>query len=238
MDWAQRLRWPYGLRTLQTLYPIPDSFKKSTPKERAILQEGSNEQLSTPDTRCHWNMLPTEIRAQILKLLMPEHGLRPIPQAGEDLDASDSHVSDFDTSDPRCCDHVMKLREADTIPLNLFQVGKQIYSEALEIFQKKGALQIVIEPDKIRFLNYVLDLTEQTPSHLAFPLPSIFCGMRHYDLQFKFTRGGLGDGRHSWTYRGAREIFKERARMVADALSTNENIESLTVAVPCHCYPG
>ncbi|KAL8661340.1 MAG: hypothetical protein Q9202_005705 [Teloschistes flavicans] len=232
------LRWPYDLPTLQKLYPVPDLFERSTPQEGAMVQEASTKQLAAPGTCCHWNKLPTEIHVQILKLLMPEHGLRPIPQAAGDLDTSDSDVSDFDITDPRCADYVRKVREADAMPINLFLVSKRVSTLAFEIFHMKGPLQVIIEPDKIRFLNQVLDLTYQTPSHLALPLPSIFRRMHQYDLQFKFTKGGLGEAYNTWAYGNAREKFKERARMVADALSTNPNIKSLTVAVPCHCYPG
>ncbi|KAL9576320.1 MAG: hypothetical protein Q9212_007203, partial [Teloschistes hypoglaucus] len=229
-----RLRWPYDLPTLQKLYPIPYSFESFTVKEDATLQEASTEKPTTPDTCCHWNKLPPEIRIQIVKLLMPEYGRRPIPQATGDLDALDS-IPEFVPS-AECYDYVRKLHKADTTHINLFSVSRRMNSEALEIFQKKWPLEIVIEPNKIRFLNQVLDLTDQTPSHLAFPLLSVFSGMHHYDLQFKFTRGGLGETISPWTYREARAKFKERARMVADALSTNKDIKSLTIAVPCHCY--
>ncbi|KAI4194891.1 MAG: hypothetical protein LQ350_007510 [Teloschistes chrysophthalmus] len=229
-----RLTWPHDLPTLQKLYPIPYSFKGFTLKEDAMLQEASIGQPSTPDTCCHWNKLPAEIRVQILKLLMPEHGRRPIPQAAGDLDVSDN-IPQF-TPSAECYDYVRKLHEADTTHISLFSVSRQMCFEALEIFQKKGPLQIVIEPNKIRFLKQVLDLTDQTPSHLAFPLLSVLGGMHHYDLQFKFTRGGLGVSSGPLTYREARTKFRERARMVADALSTNNEIKSLTIAVPCHCY--
>ncbi|KAI4088491.1 MAG: hypothetical protein L6R37_008191, partial [Teloschistes peruensis] len=234
MVYFLRLRWPYDLPTLQRLYPIPYSFKSFTLKEDTISHGPSTEQPLTPDTCCHWDKLPPELRIQILKLLMPEHGRRPIPQAVGDSDTSAS-ITDFDPS-ATCCDYVMTLHEADTTHISLFSVSRRIFFEALEIFRKKGPLQIVIEPNKIRFLNQVLDLTDQTPSHLAFPLLSVLGGMHHYDLQFKFTRGGLEDTIRTWTYREARAKFKERARMIADALSTNKNIKSLTIAVPCHCY--
>ncbi|KAL8685941.1 MAG: hypothetical protein Q9218_007451 [Villophora microphyllina] len=213
MDRSIKPRWPYDLPTLKWLYPISDTSD-------IVALPGDHEQLE-PATSFPFDKLPPELRLHVFHFAMPQYGLRPTPQPGEDYDDSDS----------ACHDYATKVYKESMTPIRLLSINRLLSSEAAEVLYKEVLFRIDIEPNQIRFLHGSMG-TKAFPSHCSLTRLSAFNHMEHFYLNIKMWKGSLISQHYSPS---TNERFQENLRTIADALFTNEHIKSLRVAVPCYC---
>ncbi|KAI4194893.1 MAG: hypothetical protein LQ350_007512 [Teloschistes chrysophthalmus] len=199
---------PFELPALKSLWPTSDSEKCPPPELPTTF----------PIQR-----LPTEIRLHIIRVAMPQCGLRPTPRPEED----------FSPSDSACQAYAASVLQEDTTPLRLLTLNKAIFAEAAEIFYKGTTLHIDITAQQVRFLNTTLEM-RRFPSHQTLTELSLFTRMQHYHLDIRFMKISKNTSHY---IPNVTTTIKESIRLIADALSQNPNIKTHTVAVPYYCVP-
>ncbi|KAL9576307.1 MAG: hypothetical protein Q9212_007211 [Teloschistes hypoglaucus] len=150
---------------------------------------------------------------------MPQHGLRPTPEPKKG----------FDTLIPAC--HWYAKKQEDITLLSLLLLNKAISSEVADVLYKEVPLRIDIIPDHVRFLNSDVHMWS-FPSHQPLTKIPAITRMRHYHLDIKLTKG-TALAPNSLSYLS--QNIKECIRFITDALSYNNTIKTLTVALPCYC---
>ncbi|KAL9579672.1 MAG: hypothetical protein Q9203_006595 [Teloschistes exilis] len=151
---------------------------------------------------------------------MRQPGLRPTPQPEED----------FEDSDSACHEYAAKVLREDTTPIRLLTLNKK----RPRCSTKKPTLHIDITPEYVRFLNAKIEM-RRFPSHQSLTELALFTRMQHYHLDIKIMKLRRKPERFILN---ATETIKESIRLVADALSHNNTIKTLTVAVPYYCVPN
>ncbi|KAL8673297.1 MAG: hypothetical protein Q9224_007531 [Gallowayella concinna] len=173
--------------------------------------------------------LPVELQLRVLSFSMPQHGLR---SEGFTLQRWDPRY------EPRRKAWVRKLREEDIVPTNIFQANKSIAARALDVFNRELYMHIDVYPD------YTSCRSEYEPSVL-FPTQvsakrlQHLKAMRMYQINVRiddmwyYESGELRP--HEDMYSWQRCMLKESLRLISDPLSSNKNLQRLTVTIPCLC---
>ncbi|KAI4194892.1 MAG: hypothetical protein LQ350_007511 [Teloschistes chrysophthalmus] len=182
-----------------------------------MLRDGQNPAVEEKTTSFPFEKLPEELRLRVLEFTLPEHGFRPLP-------------AEWDTPHQG---YINDVRQSDFATENLILANKWISAEMRNLIRKRATQYIILTCARVRFLDQRLVLADTFHSHLTFARLPFFREMQHYYLDL-----GLGKRYAIYlTYEMERYrlAFKEHLRTIADALSMNEDIRSLTIAVPCHC---
>ncbi|KAI4194890.1 MAG: hypothetical protein LQ350_007509 [Teloschistes chrysophthalmus] len=167
--------------------------------------------------------LPQELRLQILEFALPQNGL---------IHPS-SRVEDFKWSiapgDRVKIDGSMNSKLG-----NLLLTNKWFYTNSWDLLRRSTTQYITLDIFRIKFLGRNLYIGNRYPSHLTFTRLPFFRYIQHYHLDLSLNCPPLNCGQLDIYQK--RAFLKETVRTLADALSANENIKSLTVTMPCHCW--
>ncbi|KAL9576319.1 MAG: hypothetical protein Q9212_007202 [Teloschistes hypoglaucus] len=201
----------HSLPKFQWLYPLPPNQPTS------MLPDGQNPAGEEETTAFPFEKLPEELRLRVLEFALPEYGF--LPRSARYHTPSQHYIG--------------VVRESDFTAENLILANKWISTEMWNLIRKRATHYIVLTCDKVRFLHQTLVLADKFHSHLTFARLPFFRDMQHYHLDLDL--GTSHSIYKTYESRRSRLSFQEHLRTVADALSMNEDIRSLTVAVPCHC---
>ncbi|KAL8911146.1 MAG: hypothetical protein Q9171_003637 [Xanthocarpia ochracea] len=185
--------------------------------------------------------LPTELKLMIVQLAMPQHGLRPMcrfTRSEERHNATDNKLW-------------YKKHQREGLPTSLFYTNKWLSAAALATAYQQVPFCINIYPWGIRFHDrsiFCVDFKRTPPSssvqtyhfrsHIYFKELRQFRFMRNYRLNVlhdaSWNRTCTLEDRDA-TYTRDCRIFKEQLRLISDSLAVNDNIQSLSISVPCCC---
>lgn len=225
----ERVR-PFNPATLKVLYPTSNFSSQSQPPATLVDNMATSQQHVTPNVKqlapaqiFPFEKLPMELQLHVLRFTMPQYGIRPRLRPH----MPHGYYDDSDIASSR------RVREGDLIPVYLFQVSKWISTQALAIFHEVF-LHTDVYPRNPYFLGW-FDCSTEFPSYLLFAEVLYFKRMRNFHLNIRYDNPSWKVARALSTYGDNGALVKERVRTVADVLSTNENIRSLTVTIPCQC---
>ncbi|KAI4088493.1 MAG: hypothetical protein L6R37_008193 [Teloschistes peruensis] len=170
-----------------------------------------------------FHKLPQELRLQILHYALPQNGLTH----------PSSRTEDFHW-DIAGGDRVKIDGSMDSALQSLLLTDKWTYTNSWDLLRRSTAQYITLDTIRIRFLNQNLFIGNRYPSHLTFTRMPFFRYIQHYHLDMSPDCPPLNTLDLDATQK--RWFLKETVRTLADALSTNEDIKSLTVTIPCRCW--
>ncbi|KAI4247643.1 MAG: hypothetical protein LQ352_006105 [Teloschistes flavicans] len=198
--------------------------------------------------------LPQELRLHILEFAKPQQGFLPLPEVSDTMNWDLAHDGNSIKTAP----------SEDVRPESILLTNKWISTEARKLLRKSAIHYITLDAFRVHYLDRTLYLVDQFPiepeipfkvavrglpvgiscedlsnnltfpNHLLFTRMPFFRHMRHYhlDLSFDSPKWSLPHVELS----SAMLHLQETIRTLADALSMNEDIKSLEVAIPCECY--
>lgn len=182
--------------------------------------------------------LPTELKLIIVHFAMPPHGLRPqstlCPLRGT-CTLSDKLQSTTDR------EFWYNKHERWGLPTGLFYTNKWLSSTALAITYQHLPFYINIYPWGIMYHPQTLLFRHHFRSHISFQQLPQFRFLRNHRLNIMYDAGWYDDYRDKHQedrdlyLTAICKIFKEQIRFVSDSLSANDNLESLSISVPCLC---
>ncbi len=194
---------------------------------------------SAPDAPSFpFEKLPTELKLMIVEYAMPSNGLRPQPT----LCPLRSLWILPDKLRRRTDKELWyNQHERRRLPTALFYTNKWLSSVALAITYHHLPFYINIYPWGIMYHPRTLLFGHHFRSHLSFQQLPQFKSLRHYRLNIMHDGNWYDDNsdKHHenryWRFREICEVFKEQLRFVSDSLSANDDIQSLSISIPCLC---
>ena len=203
--------------------------------------QGAFSRTSRKASKFTFEKLPTELKLMIVQFAMPQHGLRPMcrfTRSQERHNATDNKLW-------------YKKHQREGLPTSLFYTNKWLSAAALATAYQHVPFCINIYPWGIRFHDrsiYCVNFKRTPPSssvqtyhfrsHICFEELRQFRFMRSYRLNIlhdaSWKQNCTQEDRDA-TYTRDCRIFKEQLRLISDSLAVNDNIESLSISVPCCC---
>ncbi|KAL8646171.1 MAG: hypothetical protein Q9226_006981 [Calogaya cf. arnoldii] len=172
---------------------------------------------------------------------MPSQGLflpRPLPipakQKARDPDHKNSFVGYREQ--PQAKDW-----NGAFIPSNLFQVNKLFATEAYSIFLKDVYLVVNISRTATQFLTIIIPKVTDFRSHERYLHIHHFQRMRNFHIDLSRDTWWGDAERESTIYPQNLDlapchlVLKERLRTICDLLTSNTNIQRLSIKLPCLC---
>ncbi|KAL9004689.1 MAG: hypothetical protein Q9188_002504 [Gyalolechia gomerana] len=162
--------------------------------------------------------LPQEVQTMVLREAMPQHGLLP-----------------------RNSRRLMEVKGdyQNAIPHNLFRVNKAISAEARCIAKKEVYLVIEVSPDNAASTDAINVLSLNLKGLANFWSHTALTDFPHFRKLSNFKLDLMTDNVRPWfhvdqVYFDCSD-YKEKLRLVCDALATNNNIQHIIVQIPCLC---
>ncbi|KAL8976288.1 MAG: hypothetical protein Q9205_007672 [Flavoplaca limonia] len=192
-------------------------------------------------TRFPFENLPLELKFQVIRFAMPPQGLlpRPLPDPKDHEDWNQYEKNFF-------LDYEKQLQTKDlstaVIPVSLFQVNKFFAAEAYSIFLKDIYLVIRIDRQRTHFLTTMIHKFTNFKSYHEYTHVPHFKRMRNFRIDFEYDPwwtdvqyGKNFSPKYGMDLATCRFTLKEKLRTICDLLAENNNIQRLTVKVPCLC---
>ncbi|KAI4264932.1 MAG: hypothetical protein L6R38_009754 [Xanthoria sp. 2 TBL-2021] len=211
---------------LQQAVPIHELKSPWSPSDQI-----QNELQQAAETACKevfpFEKLPPELQVEVIRFAMPQAGLRSgsRPRWVKGADG---------LLEPRDCEPL----KGENMPVSLFRTSKSISATALWIFYSKVPLQIDV-------FTYVIWYNQEKrydwadKNHFASALqiqelPQFRC-IRNYHINLTLEDWWFAAPVDRQAFRASIFVFKERLRLICDALANNQAIQRLTVSIPCLC---
>ncbi|KAL8680280.1 MAG: hypothetical protein Q9186_003518 [Xanthomendoza sp. 1 TL-2023] len=193
-----------------------------------------------------FDRLPQELKLMIVRFAMPQHGLRPMSKH------SSSESGRFHDRDIIGYAWYKK-HQREHSPAPLFCTSKWFSSTALPLFHQEVPYYINIYPWGIRHHNESLLFARPERccpeghrsyhfrSHRKFQQLPSFKSMQNYRLNAILGKNWYDDywianeEKRERYYSRSCSSIKEQLRLVCDSLASNDQIQSLSVTVPCYC---
>ncbi|KAL8727221.1 MAG: hypothetical protein Q9166_006185 [cf. Caloplaca sp. 2 TL-2023] len=191
-------------------------------------------QQPAPMTSSSFEKLPTELHLQIVRLAMPQSGLR--------LRRRDKRYFTIAPGAPVTQRQWhSRLRTEDSVPTGLFLTNKYISTLAQDIFHNEVEMHISVSPENLTvFDKWVpsFSLPASMPANKVQHFTSMRCyclNIRLRDERYIGRPWGLTHQVILTNYRKSVYKLKEQLRFVCDMLAHNSSIQRMTITFPCHC---
>ncbi|KAL8750967.1 MAG: hypothetical protein Q9184_006228 [Pyrenodesmia sp. 2 TL-2023] len=198
-----------------------------------------------------FNLLPLELKALVLRHVLPRHGILPKEPRAQDFNQDEDWSTEetgifwkYLDKNKRALDaNVDRNTTADAdearVLLPLLLVSKHFADVAGQTFTDIVPLVINITPVCVHFLETVKSVSYEYLSYKSFLEFHQFRCMRTFELNLDFAQQWWHD-RFEEPLNTIQGIWwgrqKEWLRTICDLLSTNDDIRQLTVRFPCLCH--
>ena len=201
----------------------PQASQRST---QGQMLQSSDTQLKSADTSFPFEKLPTELQLTILRLTMPQQGLRAF--------SSPLRMHDPAYESARQA-RLEELQHEDITPTGVFRTNRWISAQALHIFHREVSVHINLTTRTINcfgeeYCGRFPCQVSPRQSHILGSVSNVQINLGGW-LSATETDFGIFQTDTERSYK----LLKESLRQICDAMTNNQNLQRLTITLPCHC---